>query len=100
MDYDNLFDRLYQHYEDMVTNGNFHGDDFDRVDLILQVIYKIEDQSSGIFYSLKTEKEKINFLEDFDNACQYLIDNPNFEDRQCAEWVIADRTGELPKILQ
>jgi hypothetical protein len=58
MDYDNLFDRLYQHYEDMVTNGNFHGDDFDRVDLILQVIYKIEDQSSGIFYSLKTEKRK------------------------------------------
>ena len=99
MDYDNLFDRLYQHYEDMVTNGNFHGDDFDRVDLILQVIYKIEDQSSGIFYSLETEKEKINFLEDFDNACQYLIHNPNFEDRQCAELVIADRIGKLPKIL-
>jgi hypothetical protein len=96
MDYDNL----YNHYENMVTNGNFHGDNFDRVDLILQVIYKIEDQSSGIFYSLETEKEKINFLEDFNNACQYLLDNPNFEDGQCAEWVIADRTGELPKILQ
>ena len=96
---DKLFDRLYNHYEKMVTNGNFHGDDFDRVDSILKEIYKIDDLSSGIFSSLKTEKEKVNFLEDFDNACQYLIDNPNFEDEECAKWVIADRTGKLPKTL-
>ena len=98
-DYNKLFDKLYNHYENMVSNGNFHGDDFDRADSILKVIYKIDDLASGIFSSLKNEKDKVNFLEDFDNTCQYLIQNPNFEDEECAKWVIADRKNELPKIL-
>ena len=97
-DYNKLFDKLYNHYENMVSNGNFHGDDFDRADSILKVIYKIDDLASGIFSSLKNEKDKVNFLEDFDSTCQYLIQNPNFEDEECAKWVIADRKNELPKI--
>jgi len=33
-------DKLNQHYEDLISNGDFSGDDYDRVSSILGQIYK------------------------------------------------------------
>ena len=94
------FDKLYKHYDDLVASGDFSGDDFDRVDTVLKEIYKIEDQSSGIYDSLSTDKERNTFLEDYYNVAEYLKDNPNYTDEEIAKFTIKDRKGTLPKILK
>lgn len=94
------FDKLNQHYEDLISSGDFSGDDYDRASKILGQIYKIEDQSSGIYDSLSSDKERNTFLEDFYNVAEYLKDNPNYIDEEIAKFTIKDRKGTLPKILK
>ena len=72
----NKFDQLYKKYEDLVSDGTFDGDARDKVDTILQMIYDTDDLPSGIYESLKTDKEKDIFLKDFKNACDVMIKNP------------------------
>jgi outer membrane protein OmpA-like peptidoglycan-associated protein len=71
------FDKLNQHYEDLISSGDFSGDEYDRVSTILGQIYKIEDQSSGIYDGLSSDKERNAFLEDFYNVAEYLKANPS-----------------------
>lgn len=94
------FDKLYKYYDDLIVSGDFSGDDFDRVDTVLKEIYKIEDQASGIYDSLNTDKERNTFLEDYYNVAEYLKDNPNYTDEEIAKFSIKDRKGTLPKILK
>ena len=94
------FDKLYKHYEDLVDSGDFSGDDFDRVDTVLKEIYKVEDQSSGIYDSLSSDKERTTFLEDYYNVAEYLKDNPNYTDEEIVKFTVKDRKGTLPKILK
>jgi len=94
------FDKLNQHYEDLISSGDFSGDDYDRASTILGQIYKIDDQSSGIYDSLSSDKERNTFLEDFYNVAEYLKDNPNYTDEEIAKFTIEDRKGVLPKILK
>ena len=70
------FDQLYKKYEDLVSDGSFDGDARDKVDTILQMIYDTDDLPSGIYESLKTDKEKDTFLLDFKNACDIMMKNP------------------------
>lgn len=70
------FDQLYKKYEDLVLDGHFHDDARDKVDTILQMIYDVDDLPSGIYESLKTDKEKDIFLKDFQNACDVMMENP------------------------
>ena len=73
------FDQLYKKYEDLVSDGSFDGDARDKVDTILQMIYDTDDLPSGIYESLKTDKEKDIFLKDFTNACDIMMKNPNID---------------------
>ena len=73
------FDQLYKKYEDLVSDGSFDGDARDKVDTILQMIYDTDDLPSGIYESLKTDKEKDIFLKDFKNACDIMMKNPNID---------------------
>ena len=73
------FDQLYKKYEDLVSDGSFDGDARDKVDTILQMIYDTDDLPSGIYESLKTDKEKDIFLLDFKNACDVMMKNPNID---------------------
>lgn len=61
---------------------------------------KIEDQSSGIYDGLASDKERNTFLEDFYNVAEYLKDNPNYTDEEIAKFTLKDRKGVLPKILK
>jgi hypothetical protein len=72
MDYEKAFQDLYDHYELAISNGEIHGDDFDRVDSILSVVWQLEepDTISGIFEGLDSDFDKAQFLEDFKNAVQ------------------------------
>ena len=94
------FDKLNQHYEDLISSGDFSGDDYDRVSSLVGQIYKIEDQSSGIYDELASDKERNTFLEDFYNVAEYLKDNPDYTDEEIAKFTIEDRKGVLPKILK
>ena len=72
---DDKFNQLYKKYEDLVSDGKFHGDARDKVDTILQMIYDTDDLPSGIYESLKTDEEKDIFLKDFANACDEMMKN-------------------------
>lgn len=61
---------------------------------------KKEDQSSGIYDGLASDKERNTFLEDFYNVAEYLKDNPNYTDEEIAKFTKKDRKGVLPKILK
>jgi hypothetical protein len=43
MDYEKAFQDLYDHYELAISNGVIHGDDFDRVDSILSVVWQLKE---------------------------------------------------------
>jgi hypothetical protein len=91
MDYEQKFNELYEYFEKQIEMGDLHGDNFDRVDSVLALIYGVEDQASGIFYSLETDEEKRVFLEDFKNAVEHLRDGKEDSDEKVAEWVMGDR---------
>ena len=78
---DNKFNQLYKKYENLVSEGKFHGDARDKVDTIIQMIYDIDDLPSGIYESLGKDKEwakekQAIFLLDFETACEIMIANP------------------------
>jgi hypothetical protein len=91
MDYEQKFNELYEYFEKQIEMGDLHGDNFDRVDSVLALIYGVEDQASGIFYSLETDEEKRVFLQDFKNAVEHLRDGKEDSDEKVAEWVMGDR---------
>lgn len=91
MDYEKAFNDFYQHCENMIFYGNLHGDEFDRADSILSIIYKVEDSVSGIFYSMESDGEKDQFLADFKGAVRYL-QGPFRSDKDIAAFVIAERS--------
>mgnify|MGYP006276194289 CR=1 FL=1 len=60
--------------------------------IILSLIHisDLEDQVSGIFYSLTSDNDKENFLKDFKSAVEYL--SKGEEDyEKVAQWVLSDR---------
>ena len=78
---DDKFNQLYKKYEDLVSDGKFHGDARDKVDTIIQMIYDTDDPLSGIYESLGKDKEwgkekQAMFLLDFETACEIMIANP------------------------
>jgi hypothetical protein len=91
MDYEKAFNNLYGKFEQQISDGELHGDDFDRVDSVMSLIYGVEDLSSGIFYSLDTDTERALFIEDFKNAVQHLQGAQDTDEQVIAELVIRDR---------
>lgn len=91
MDYNKAFNDLYAHFEQQISDGRLHGDDFDRVDSVMSVIYGIEDLSSGIFESLESDAQRALFLEDFKNAVEHLQGAQDTDEQVIAELVIGDR---------
>jgi hypothetical protein len=94
MDYEKAFLDLYDHYELAISNGEIHGDDFDRVDSILSVVWKLEEPDTiyGIFAGLDSDSDKAQFLEDFKNAVQEANGTSEESDEKLADLVILDRS--------
>jgi hypothetical protein len=89
------FQVTYDHYQELINIGDFDGDMYDKVDGIMNVIWSSEDAAGAYFDQLESDIDKRQYIEDFKNACQWLISwNHEFSDddyRFVAERVINER---------
>lgn len=88
MDYQAEFERLYEHYEKLIANGDLNGDDFDRSDSVLSILYQMDDDLSGIFESLSSDDDRAKFLNDWQITVGLLSDPGS---QQETENVIANK---------
>jgi hypothetical protein len=73
MNLNEKFDVVYQHYQDLINSGKFHGDMYDKIDGIMQILWESEDSAGAIFDHLDTDDERKQYIQDFRNACEWLI---------------------------
>jgi hypothetical protein len=94
MDYEKAFQDLYDYYERAISNGDINGDDFDRVESILSIVWQLEepDTISGIFDGLDNDTNKAQFLDDFKSAVEVVNGESETPDEELADKVILDRT--------
>ena len=69
------FEAVYEHYQYLIRSGIFHGDTYDQVDEIMNVIWPSEDKhaAGAGFDQLESDVDKRQYTEDFKNACDWLI---------------------------
>lgn len=81
-DLNKKFEDLYDYYEQAISNGDISGDDFDRLDSILSIVWKLDEPASisGIFEYLETNEDKSQFIEDFKSAVDLVNDMETDED--------------------
>ena len=93
--YDELFEQTYDRYQQMISDGHFHGDTYDQVDTIMDIIWNMEAGGAGAGYDLmETDAEKKQYIEDYKNACDWLFHSQGQEidADEVARSVIAERT--------
>ena len=92
MDYEKIFNEYYAYCEQMISNGQLHGDEFDRGDTILSIAWNAEDSVSGIFYSLESDEDKNTFMKDFKNLIGWLMSpGPGRTDEEIAAEIVQER---------
>ena len=94
-DLNTQFQVTYDHYQELINIGDFDGDMYDKVDGIMNLIWSSEEAAGAYFDQLESDVDKRQYIEDFKNACQWLISwNYEFSDddyRFIAERVINER---------
>lgn len=73
MDFDAQFNKIYDHVSDSIAFGNCQEMVFEDIDTALAIIWDQENSTSGIYDSLETDEEKVNFLKDFKSAAEWLM---------------------------
>lgn len=72
MSLDDQFEKIYDFYQEMITNGSLDGDMYDHIDGIMGLIWSSEDAAGALFYQLDTDADKSLYIQDFKNAVEWL----------------------------
>jgi len=85
-DYEKEFNDLYRYFEEAIRRGDLHGDDFDRVGSVLSEVYKLKEPASisEIYYDLKNDEERVQFLADFKCAVDQSRGSSEMTDQEIA----------------
>jgi hypothetical protein len=88
-DYEKEFNDLYRYFEEAIRRGDLNGDDFDRVDSVLSEVYKLKEPASisEIYYDLKNDEERVQFLGDFKHAVDLSKDASEISDQDIANMI-------------
>jgi hypothetical protein len=94
-DIDAKFEKIYDYYQELISNDHFDGDMYDKVDGILNIIWNSTDAAGAHFYNLESDEDKRTYIVDFTNACDWLVSWKNeFSDddyKLVAELVVKER---------